>query len=112
MSVVEVIVALVLLGVGLLGVAGTTVVMTRGAAESARAAHAAQRLLTIGDSLSALPCALIAAGFAPRDMHGVAQRWTPTGVATEAVIVDVEVAWMRTGLERRTEHVELVIPCE
>lgn len=112
MSITEVIVALVLLGVGVLALAGTSVFVTRSAGESARASFAAARLLAIADSLRSVNCARVVSGTAGINPLRVAQRWRAyPAPEAGAIDVQVEAEWRAAHGGTRHEQIEAVIPC-
>ena len=96
-SIVEVLVALVLLAVGLLGVAGNGAIAVRASAGAARERRAAQRA---ADRLAALRepgCAAARSGALVDPAAAAVERWTVGAVAGGATLVDVEVRWRAPG---------------
>jgi Tfp pilus assembly protein PilV len=99
-SIVEVLVALVLLAVGLLGVAGNGAIAVRASAGAARERRAAQRA---ADRLAALReqgCAAARSGALVDPAAAAVERWTVGAVAGGATLVDVEVRWRAPGGQR------------
>lgn len=99
-SIVEVLVALVLLAIGLLGVAGNGAIAVRASAGAARERRAAQRA---SDRLAALReqgCTAARSGAVVDPGAAVAERWTVGAVAGGAALVDVEVRWRAPAGQR------------
>jgi Tfp pilus assembly protein PilV len=92
-SVVEVLVALVLLVVGLLGVAGSSAIAMRAAGSATRERRAAQRAADRAASLRAGGCALARGGNIVDSVAAVSERWTVSAVSGRAVLIDVDVRW-------------------
>ena len=100
MSLVEVLVALVLLAIGLLGVAGNGAIAVRASATAARERRALQRA---GDRLAALRdqgCAAARSGALADPGAAITERWTVGPVTGGAVLVDAEVRWRAPAGER------------
>ena len=99
-SIVEVLVAIVLLAIGLLGVAGNAAIATRASASAARERRAAQRA---ADRLAALReqgCAAARSGVLVDPRAAASERWTVGAVAGGAGLVDVEVRWRAPAGQR------------
>ena len=99
-SIVEVLVALVLLAIGLLGVAGNGAIAMRASGGAARERRAAQRA---ADRLAALReqgCAGARSGSLVDPRAAAAERWTVGAVAGGAVLVDVEERWRAPAGQR------------
>jgi prepilin-type N-terminal cleavage/methylation domain-containing protein len=99
-SIVEVLVALVLLAVGLLGVAGNGAIAIRASGGAARERRAAQRA---GDRLAALReqgCASARSGTRADPAAALTERWTVGAVAGGATLVDAEVRWSAPAGQR------------
>jgi Tfp pilus assembly protein PilV len=99
-SIVEVLVAIVLLAIGLLGVAGNAAIATRASASAARERRAAQRA---ADRLAALReqgCAAARSGVLVDPRAAASERWTVGAVAGGAALVDVEVRWRAPAGQR------------
>lgn len=93
MSIVEVLVALVLLAIGLLGVAGNGAIAVRAAASAARERRAAQRAADRLAVLREQGCAAARSGSLDDPRAALIERWTVGAVAGGAALVDVEVRW-------------------
>jgi prepilin-type N-terminal cleavage/methylation domain-containing protein len=92
-SIVEVLVALVLLAVGLLGVAGNAAIAVRGSGGAARERRAVQRA---GDRLAALReqgCVVARSGTLTDPAAALTEQWTVGSASSGAALVDVEVRW-------------------
>src|SRR5688572_19739347 len=99
-SVVEVLVALVLLAVGLLGVAGNGAIAVRASGGAARERRAAQRA---GDRLAALReqgCASARSGTLADPAAALVERWAVGAVTGGAALVDAEVRWRAPAGQR------------
>ena len=92
-SIVEILVALVLLAIGLLGVAGNGAIAMRASGGAARERRAAQRA---GDRLATLReqgCAAARSGTLADSSAALVERWTVGATAGGAALVDAEVRW-------------------
>ena len=99
-SIVEVLVALVLLAVGLLGLAGNAAIAVRASGGAARERRAVQRA---GDRLAALReqgCALARSGTLVDPAAALMERWTVGTVSGGAALVDVELRWRAPAGQR------------
>lgn len=99
-SIVEVLVALVLLAVGLLGVAGNGAIAMRASASAARERRAAQRA---ADRLAALReegCIAARSGALTDPRAALVERWTVGAVTGGAALVDVEMRWRTPAGQR------------
>ena len=100
MSIVEVLVALVLLAVGLLGVAGNGAIAMRASAGAARERRAAQRA---NDRLAALReqgCTAARSGTLVDPRAALSERWAVGAIAGGAALVDVEMRWRAPAGQR------------
>lgn len=112
LTVVEIVVAIALLGIGVLALATTSVYVTRSAGESARQAYAALRLATIADSLRATSCARVSSGSGGLNALRVQESWVRRGGTVSGVVgVGISVSWRSPQGSRRRESVEASIPC-
>ena len=99
-SIVEVLVALVLLAIGLLGVAGNGAIAMRASGGAARERRAAQRA---GDRLATLReqgCASARSGVLVDPAAALVERWSVGAVASGAALVDAEVRWRAPAGQR------------
>jgi prepilin-type N-terminal cleavage/methylation domain-containing protein len=92
-TVVEVLVALVVLSAGLLAVAGSGAITIRAAAAATRERRAVQRGADRIATLRAGGCAAARSGAATDAAARIAERWT-TAAAGGAVLLDEEVRWL------------------
>jgi prepilin-type N-terminal cleavage/methylation domain-containing protein len=106
-TVVELLVALVVLTIGLLALAGTAGLVAAHVGDGGRLSASAHVARTILDSLGATPCEAAASGSGTRD--GAAAAWTVTRDSVRA-LVDLTV---RSPLRRgaRQDSFQLVVPC-
>jgi prepilin-type N-terminal cleavage/methylation domain-containing protein len=92
-TVVEVLVALVVLSAGLLAVAGSGALAIRAAAAATRERRAVQRGADRIAMLRAGGCAAARSGAVTDSAARIAERWT-TAAAGSAVLLDEEVRWL------------------
>ena len=95
-TIVEVLVALVLVTVGLLGVAGNGAVAIRVAGAAARERRATQRAADRLAVLTSQGCAAARSGTfadASAASGAVVERWTVSGAVNGVVLVDAESRW-------------------
>jgi hypothetical protein len=106
-TVVELLVALVVLTIGLLALAGTAGLVAAHVGDGGRLSASAHIARTILDSLGATTCEVAGSGSTTRD--GAAATWTVTRDSTRA-LVDLTV---RSSLRRgvRQDSFQLVVPC-
>jgi len=95
--VVEVLVALVVVSVGLLGIAGASALSLRSATAAALERHAVRRLTVRHAALAAGGCALAAAGVHEDSGGGVRERWTVGAPTGGVAFVDVTARWRDRG---------------
>jgi prepilin-type N-terminal cleavage/methylation domain-containing protein len=92
-TVVEVLVALVLLSVGLLALAGAGALAVRTSGDAARERRAVQRGADRLAILRAAGCASARGGSAADPVLPLAERWTASPAPTGVVLVVEEVRW-------------------
>jgi Tfp pilus assembly protein PilV len=92
-SIIEVLVALVLLVVGLLGVAGNGAIAMRASSAAARERRAAQRAADRVATLRAGGCSAARGGSLVDSGAALAERWTVGPIRGGAALVDVELRW-------------------
>lgn len=110
LTVVEVLAALVIVNVGLLGMAGTSVLAVRTAAAAARERRALARLELRLASLHAGGCGSAASGIASAAADDLHERWTVAPESRGAALVDITVDW-REGAGRRVTGARSAIIC-
>jgi Tfp pilus assembly protein PilV len=93
LTVVEVLAALVIVSVGLLGMAGTTTVLLRAATTSAQERQALRRLELRLALLNAGGCQRAISGSAGDPGDGVTERWTVDAVNGAAALVELRTDW-------------------
>jgi prepilin-type N-terminal cleavage/methylation domain-containing protein len=116
-TLLEVLVALVILGVGVLGLSGNAALVSRLVGDGARLTLAATVATTRLEELRALPCASVSSGAAIT--HGVEERWSvaPMSAAgpTTALEVQLSVTYrLRArgdGHTTRTQRFRGTVPC-
>ncbi|MDB4879547.1 MAG: hypothetical protein JWL60_993 [Gemmatimonadetes bacterium] len=99
-SLVEVITALVLVAVGLMGIAGSSALMLRRATEhdlARRATRSAARRLAL---LSSAGCSGARSGAVGSTPAGVVERWTVTVTPARAARLEVVVEWPERAARR------------
>ena len=94
MSVVEVLVALMLVSVGLLGIAGSTALALRTTLDATRRREAAQRAASRVALLAAAGCDRATDGSVAADAWQVSERWTIVARANGFATVSDSVSWM------------------
>jgi Tfp pilus assembly protein PilV len=99
-SIVEVLVAIVLLAIGLLGVAGNAAIALRASAGAARERRATQRAADRVAALREQGCASARSGALVDAAAALSERWSVGSATASAVLVDVEVRWRAPAGER------------
>lgn len=99
-SIVEVLVAIVLLAVGLLGVAGNGAIAVRASASAARERRALQRAGDRVASLREQGCAAARSGALTDRGAAIVERWIVGPISGGAALVDAEVRWRAPAGER------------
>ena len=104
LTIVEVLAALVLVSVGLLGMAGTAALSLRTAAAARREREALRRLDLRAAVLQAGGCSRAQGGtiFEPRD--SVRERWTVATPVAGAALFDARVEWREGARMRSIVH--------
>jgi Tfp pilus assembly protein PilV len=98
LSVIEVLFALVLVSVGLLGIAGTSALAIRSAAFAAREHRAARVAAARVARLTAAGCSVVQqSGEARDDATGVSEHWTVDPPRNGGAIMHVRVEWTDGG---------------
>ena len=93
MSVVEVLVALMLVTIGLLGIAGSTALTLRTTLDSMRRREATERAATRFALIAAGGCAAARSGFAS-DQRQLSERWTVAAAGNHFALVSDSILWM------------------
>lgn len=100
LGIIEVLIALVLVAVGILGIAGASTLALRTATASALEQRA-QRLAQLRIAqLSARGCAGASAG-ADSSSSSLREQWTLAAAANGAALLDESVSWTAAGRARR-----------
>jgi Tfp pilus assembly protein PilV len=110
LSVVEVLVALMLVSVGLLGLAGSSALALRMATSAARERRAAQRAAARIARLSAEGCARATAGSRDDESGALREQWSVDRQRGEVVRLSASVGWA-TPRGVRTITVESALLC-
>ena len=92
-SIVEVLVALVLVTIGLLGIAGNCALAIRVTAVAARERRAAQRASDRIAELTSQGCASARSGSSPAPSAGMSEQWTVGAVVNGVALVDARASW-------------------
>ena len=116
-TLLEVLVALVILSTGILGLAANAALVSRLVGDGSRLTIAATVATARLEQLRALPCAGVASGMAVT--RGIEERWTaaPIGSAAEPHAVEVRlsvtyrVRGARGGDPARTQRFTGAVPC-
>ncbi|HEV7990405.1 MAG TPA: prepilin-type N-terminal cleavage/methylation domain-containing protein [Gemmatimonadaceae bacterium] len=97
LSIVEVLVALVLITVGLLGVAGASARAIRVSTSAARERRATQRAANRVAVLASQGCSAARGGALADSAAQMSERWTVTPTAAGVSLVDAAVRWNASG---------------
>lgn len=107
-TLVEMMVAVVILSVGLLGLASTSAVVTRqvaGGASQSLAANAVQSRL---EWMRSIPCARIKDSTVTK--RGIRERWVP-GATSNGVLFVRDTVWYKVGGTSRRHVYTMAVPC-
>lgn len=110
MSVVEVLVALMLVSIGLLGIAGSMALALRATLEATQRREAMERAASRVARLSAEGCVPARAGTASDPRRGVTERWTVALANAHFAAITDSVQWM-SPRGTRTFLLESAMPC-
>lgn len=116
-TLLEVLVALVVLSAGILGLAASSALVSRLIGDGSRLTVAATLATARFEQLRALPCSSVAAGAAVT--RGIEERWTATPMgppgASRALEVQLSVTYhlraFRAGDPERTQQFTGAVPC-
>ena len=101
LTIVEVLVALVILGVGLLGMAGSSALLFRTATSAALEERAVRRLELRLASLVATGCGRAISGTREAGDDGVLERWTVEAAGHGAALIEASAQWRDGARIRR-----------
>jgi prepilin-type N-terminal cleavage/methylation domain-containing protein len=107
-TLVEVMVAVLILTVGLLGLVGTSAAVTRLVAKGGRQSLVASVARTRFEGLRSVDCTSLSNGWAV-GYNGISESWSVRRVARAVIVVD-SVRYQDRGLSR-SQTFETVIPC-
>ena len=115
-SIVEVVVAILILTIGVLGMAGTAAYVTRQVNEGAQQGNAAARVQSITDSLRSLRCSLLVNGSttASASNYNINESWTISnmiGAGKPSKSLRVAVAWVTRLGATRQQSFTTTVPC-
>ena len=110
LTVVEVLAALVMVSVGLLGMAGTSALALRTASFATRERHALGRLQLRLAALAAAGCGSASSGSAADASTGVREQWTVGPALRGAALVSASIQW-RDGAGTRATAARSAIVC-
>jgi Tfp pilus assembly protein PilV len=109
LTVVEVLVALMLVSVGLLGIAGTSALSFRTVVTAEHERHAMQRVTMRLARLASEGCARASSGeLHDADLH---ERWTVAAGGSGVAFVDASVDWQGRGSRRRSLVLRSALLC-
>jgi Tfp pilus assembly protein PilV len=109
LTVVEVLVALMLVSVGLLGIAGTSALSFRTVVAVERERRAMQHATIRFAGLAAAGCARASSGeLHEADLH---ERWIVASAAGGVALVDASVDWQGKGSQRRSLTLRSALLC-
>jgi Tfp pilus assembly protein PilV len=104
LTIVEVLAALVLVSVGLLGMAGTAALSLRSAGAARRERDALRRLDLRMAALAAGGCVRATSGAAADPGASMREQWTVAGAARGSALVDARVEWREGARVRAILH--------
>ena len=110
LTVVEVLVALVIVSVGLLGIAGASALALRTATAAAREGQAVRRLHLRLAALTAAGCGRAEGGLAADPGDGVRERWTVGAPVRGAALLEATAEW-RVGATTRALVLRSALLC-
>jgi len=110
MTVVEVIVALMIVSIGLLGMAGSTALALRTAHDSTQRRSATQRIVSRHSQLSAVGCSAATSGFFTDSARAISESWSVALQVSGFAIVTDSVRWM-TMRGPRSFVLSTAFPC-
>ena len=114
-TLLEVLVALVILGVGILGLSANAALVARLIGDGSRLTLAATVATSRLEQIRALPCASAMSGTATT--RGIEERWTvaPIGAAARALEVEIAVTYRvratRHAAPERVQRFRSAVPC-
>ena len=111
-TLLEVLIALVILGVGILGLSANAALVSRLIGDGSRLTLAATVATSRLEQLRATPCASATSGSATT--RGIEERWSVGAMSVSALDVEVSVTYpLRTGAgdSSRTQRFRGGIPC-
>ncbi|MEO5814307.1 MAG: prepilin-type N-terminal cleavage/methylation domain-containing protein [Gemmatimonadaceae bacterium] len=94
MTIVEVLVALMIVSIGLLGIAGSTALALRTAHESVQRRNAMHRMVSRQSQLAAAGCSAASSGAATDSAHGIVEAWYVSVQTSGFALVRDSVRWM------------------
>ena len=112
-TLLEVLVSLVILGVGILGLSANAALVSRLVGDGSRLTLAATVATSRLEQLRALPCASATSGSATT--RGIEERWSVGAMSVSALEVEVSVRYpLRTGGadSSRTQRFRGAVPCD
>jgi Tfp pilus assembly protein PilV len=110
MTVVEVIVALMIVSIGLLGMAGSTALALRTAHDAAQRRSATHRLLSRHSQLSAAGCSGATAGSATDSARSMTENWNVSVRPNGFAVITDSISWM-TARGPRSFALSSAFPC-
>ena len=110
LTVVEVLVALMLVAVGLLGMAGSTALALRTTLDAARHRAVVHRAAIRISTLTATGCAGLRDGSAADAAHQLTERWTVTPLGASFTAVTDSIAFM-TARGPQSYTISAAVPC-
>jgi prepilin-type N-terminal cleavage/methylation domain-containing protein len=104
LTIIEVLAALVVVSVGLLGMAGTAAISLRTVAAATRERRALRRLDLRLAALAAGSCSRAVSGAASDPRDSVREQWTVAAAVGGAALVDAQVEWREGPRMRSIAH--------
>ena len=108
-SLIEVVVAIMVLAVGVLGLAATSTVVTRQIGGGAQQSTAANLAASRFERLRGRPCAAVTSAAAVVETNGISELWTVTAIKDGLVVRDS--VWYDTSRGERGFVFETTLPC-
>lgn len=94
MSVVEVLIALMLVSIGLLGMAGSTALALRTAHDSAQRRRSTHRIVSRHSQLASAGCSSARSGVATDTAHALTEHWSVSVQPNGFALMTDSVRWM------------------
>jgi Tfp pilus assembly protein PilV len=111
MTLVEMLVAVVILSVGLLGLVGTAGIVTRQVGGGAKQSLVAQILANRLETLRSLGCTRIGDS-GTSTTRGITESWVKGATVNQVLSVTTTITYRLAGNDAKTETYVLTVPCQ